>query len=216
MENDLRQCWNTLWTDLGLKNKILRDLVYLLIKYLYSHPYRGYHNLENHIQHCFREYDQIKDRLQNPLAVAFAIFFHDAIYNTRLKGIEERCAKLAYRISTFIGLSKEFATIVYNLILASRHIDIPSDIDTEYFVDIDLSSLSLPPVGFEANTTLIRLEYRDRTDLEFATGRYNVLQKLLKRDSIYYTAYYKDKCEAQARINLTRSSAKFLAIMPKR
>ena len=83
-------------------------------------------------------------------------------------------------------------------------------------MDIDLSSLSLPPVGFEANTTLIRLEYRDRTDLEFATGRYNVLQKLLKRDSIYYTAYYKDKCEAQARINLTRSSAKFLAIMPKR
>jgi|WetSurMetagenome_2_1015567.scaffolds.fasta_scaffold98271_2 predicted metal-dependent HD superfamily phosphohydrolase len=215
MKNDLKQRWNTLWADLGLKNKMLRGIIWLQIKYLYSHPRRGYHNLENHIQHCFCEYDQVKDRLQNPLAVAFAIYFHDAIYNTRLNGIEERCAKLAYRISLFIGLSKKFATIVYNLILASRHIDTPSDNDTKYFVDIDLSSLALPPVGFENNTTLIRLEYGDRTDREFAAGRYNVLQKLLKRDSIYYTDYYKNKCEAQARTNLTLSSAKFLAIMQK-
>src|SRR5262245_82205 len=60
----------------------------------YAQPPRAYHNL-GHIAHCLEEFDRARRLARNPLAVEGAIWFHDAIYDSRAADNESRSAEWA-------------------------------------------------------------------------------------------------------------------------
>ncbi|HOX95859.1 MAG TPA: N-methyl-D-aspartate receptor NMDAR2C subunit [Candidatus Woesebacteria bacterium] len=209
MDNSyLEQHWIKLCNSLPFGDiKLSRAIILKDLEHLYSHPQRGYHNLDNHIQHCLKEFDAVKHLAINPKALELAIWFHDAIYDTKIHGIEEMCADLAFSTCRTAHLSVGFSQKVSDLVLATRHIEEPLDIDAQLICDIDLSPLGLPQIDFDQNSVFIREEYGWVSNADFAKGRMNILKKYLDRRSLYITKYFQNKYGEQARQNLLRSMA---------
>src|SRR5262245_10907424 len=60
----------------------------------YSEPHRYYHTLE-HLAEMFKVAGKLADAATDPAAVQLAIWFHDAVYDSRATDNEERSAALA-------------------------------------------------------------------------------------------------------------------------
>ncbi len=82
----LARLWRQVSTATGDPQSIYRELASL-----YSQPHRYYHNL-HHIAECLAEFDSVRHLASQPVAVELAIWFHDAIYDTRAQDNEERSA----------------------------------------------------------------------------------------------------------------------------
>ena len=52
----------------------------------YSEPHRKYHTLQ-HLDECFERLAEIKHEAANPEDFEFALWFHDAIYDTKRQAI---------------------------------------------------------------------------------------------------------------------------------
>ena len=203
--------WLKLW---GVNNKVklsgggkrVKD-VFLWLQDFYSGSHRFYHTLE-HIDHCLREL-MLWDRFcKNPALdhLAFALWFHDVIYNPRAKDNEEKSADFAGRIMKEVdsGMSDEFIKIVQELILATKHVELPRGFGKQLIADIDLSSLGSSGEVFDANRQAIRKEYVHLSDEKFEKGNQAFLKTLLARPLIFSVPYFQNKYEVQARQNIVR------------
>ena len=191
--------WSEFWKRLGANNDPLP--CWHKLRASYSESWRAYHNL-NHISHCLTEFDNAKELVVNPNAVETAIWFHDAIYNTRQKDNEERSADLADEFLAGAGISKGFRQSVRELILVTKHNQTPSDSDASLLVDVDLSILGQTPELYAEFEENIRQEYAWVSPADFAAGRSGVLQSFLNRESIFNSEPFRRKYEPQARVNL--------------
>ena len=61
---------------------------------LYAEPHRAYHHL-GHVLDCLELARGVRDRLESPVAVELALWYHDAIYDSRASDNEERSAAFA-------------------------------------------------------------------------------------------------------------------------
>lgn len=172
----------------------------------YSEPHRAYHTLA-HIQHCLDEFEQVRHFITNPNAVELSLWYHDAIYDTRVKDNEEKSAALVRTMIQNASLPDAFGQFVANCIVATKHMTIPIDPDIRFLVDIDLSSLGQPEGMFSENARQIRKEYEWVPEDAFAIGRSAILKSFLDRPSIYATQFFRNKYEMQARRNIARSLA---------
>ncbi len=86
------------------------------------------------------------------------------------------------------------------ILATASHISACSD--TKYFLDADLSILGQQEILYSAYASNIRKEYSIYTDKEYNTGRKNILQHFLQRNTIYTTPYFIDALEQQARKNI--------------
>ena len=68
-------------------------------------------------------------------------FYDDIIYDPKSKKNEEDSALLATNDLIKLGLPQLFIEKVNQLILATKHVFIPDDLDSQLLVDIDLSIL---------------------------------------------------------------------------
>jgi predicted metal-dependent HD superfamily phosphohydrolase len=168
---------------------------------LYSEPHRHYHN-QHHIADCLAEFDGVKALAANPVAVELAIWFHDAIYDTRASDNEERSAELAQRWLKQFGADAALMDAVGRLILATKNHDGSLHPDAPLLVDVDLSILGQPPVRFWKYEKQIRAEYAWVDAMIFATKRAEILRRFLARPRLYQTAHFFERFEAQARKNL--------------
>ena len=170
----------------------------------YNSPPRTYHNL-THIADCLTEFDAARHLATNPDAIEFAIWFHDAVYDSKAKDNEEKSAELAQTVLSHAGLSGEFISTVSQLILATKHNQPPKDADTALLIDVDLSILGQPASRFDRYEADIRNEYSWVADKDFTAGRSAVLKSFLGRQKIYATDFFQQKYEIAARENLKRS-----------
>jgi predicted metal-dependent HD superfamily phosphohydrolase len=170
----------------------------------YAESHRAYHNLQ-HIMHCLEEYDASRDLARNPDAVELAIWYHDAIYDPRSRENEAQSANLAATAIRKAGLPGELNDQVTRLILATRKHDSSADEDAPLMVDVDLSILGQSVTRFEEYEGQIRREYDWVSEQAFAVGRASVLKSFLNRSAIYATAFFRQKYEQQARLNLSKS-----------
>jgi predicted metal-dependent HD superfamily phosphohydrolase len=172
---------------------------------LYTSPDRHYHNL-THIQECLKLLELMPTPY--PEAIELAIWFHDAVYNTRAADNEQQSANLATATIQQAGLSAELANKVHQLILATSHqhqaID---DHDTQLLIDIDLAILGSDPDTFKVYESNIRQEYVWVPLTTFQQKRAEILQEFLDRLAIYQTTAYWEMFEAPARRNLAKSIA---------
>lgn len=174
------------------------------LKIMYSDPHRFYHNV-NHLESCLTELSSVQELVRQPDLVEFAIWYHDAIYDTKAKDNEEQSAQLSYGVCLDAKLPHDFANGTKDLILATKHDAVPQGIDARLLIDVDLSILGKPTLEFDEYEQNLRREYSWVPEDQFRQGRSQILQRFLDRDSIYLTDFFKEKYESQARENLQRS-----------
>ena len=163
---------------------------------------RFYHGRE-HIDDCLVKYDAVKDQLDEPSLVEYALWFHDAIYDARASDNEERSAQWAVTVLQDSGVAPDKVDVVERLIIATK-IHKGFSTDSSYLLDIDLSILGEDPEVFMHYDQGIRKEYAHVDEVTYANARASVLRSFLNRDRIYLTDYFHGRYEEQARLNLNK------------
>jgi len=204
MRNQSERPWLALWQRIGAQGdprKVYSDLVAR-----YSEQHRAYHTLE-HIENCLGEFEQTRYLATDPNAVEFALWYHDAIYDTKTKNNEERSAVLALETIRNASLPESIGQSVANLITATKHAVVPTNPDIQLLVDIDLSILGQSEDKFDEYERQIHKEYEWVPEDTFVAERSAILKLFLGQPKIYSTQFFRDKYEAQARRNIARSLA---------
>ncbi|MCL1472356.1 hypothetical protein [Argonema antarcticum] len=168
----------------------------------YASTDRFYHNLA-HIQQVLDTIDLMRSQSQNFAALEFAAWFHDVIYDPKAKDNEEKSAAYAADVLTNIGISAETIDNAVNLILTTKtHQAIENSIDSQIFLDADLSILGAFETEYRNYAVAIRQEYSWLSEGEYRSGRKQVLQNFLKRERIYFTEQMFTALEEKARQNI--------------
>jgi predicted metal-dependent HD superfamily phosphohydrolase len=196
--------WTALWTRLGTAGA--GSSTFDLLEAAYREPARAYHTAA-HINDCLRELDHHRELAAKPDEVEAAIWFHDAVYVPGASDNEARSAKLAIAELTSAGASSDLAYRVGELVLATRHSEVPSAPDAQLLCDIDLAILGRDLPAFDAYQRQIQQEYAWVPGALYRKGRAKVLQDFLSRHSIYQTPAFNARYETMARQNLTRALA---------
>ncbi len=204
---ELMAQWQSLGQALGLDTPAWRKEGRRLLISWARWP-RAYHDT-THLRACLRHLQVVLDEqpgaLHNPHAVALALWYHDAIYWPWSQHNEERSADGASRFILEQGLPGTLAQTVHQHILDTRHTPGPLTGDAQWVVDIDLAILGQNDVVFRQFERNVRREYFFVRWPRYVAGRSAVLQSFLARPRIYGSAFFHERHEAQARINLTHA-----------
>ena len=106
-----------------------------------------------------------------------------------------------------VGVDDKIIDRVIRLILTTKHreADLIQRNDEMYIIDVDLSILGKPREEFDEYERNIRKEYEWVSDEQFKENRSAILKRFIARPSIYYTDFFREKYEEQAKSNLERS-----------
>jgi predicted metal-dependent HD superfamily phosphohydrolase len=165
----------------------------------YREPHRRYHTLQ-HLEECFARFDELADLAERPAEVELAIWFHDAIYDTKRGDNELRSADWA--------LDATGNKNVHALVMATRHEAVPQGRDEQVLVDVDLWILGAPPERFDEYERQVREEYAWVPGLVYRQKRREILESFVARPAIYSTERFAQRYEPRARANLARSLAR--------
>jgi len=175
----------------------------------YTAPERHYHNLA-HIETMLGLMRSHARALSDPESVEAAIWFHDAIYDTRRHDNEAKSAELAAERLRGL-LSPDRIDRIAAMIRATAGHAVPDRFDDAtrrdcaLFLDMDLGVLGSAPDAFAAYESAVRREYDWVPDALWIEGRRKVLQSFLARPAIFASPQFRESHEAAARRNLTRS-----------
>lgn len=172
----------------------------------YAEPHRAYHT-EQHLEECFAHWGAVRGSAQRPGEVELALWFHDAVYDSRREDNEGKSAELAREAIRRAGLDTAVADRVEALILATRHASPPPGGDAAALVDVDLAILGASAERFDEYERQVRTEYAWVPAPLFRWKRRTLLQELLERPRLFSTAHFQQVAEEPARANLRRSIA---------
>ena len=175
----------------------------------YTEQTRYYHSLA-HIVSMLDEFEEVSTLTDNPHAVRMAIWYHDAVQEFEASHIsnEEKSAMLAERQLLNLGQDVNFVAKVSNLVRATGHEGCTNDIDTQILLDLDLAILGRSQEEFDAYENNIRKEYGHVDESLYRKERLKVLKKFLTRQMLYFTSFFRERYDKQARGNLERSIQK--------
>ncbi|PSB28445.1 N-methyl-D-aspartate receptor NMDAR2C subunit [Stenomitos frigidus] len=173
----------------------------------YLQPHRAYHTA-THLEACLRQFDLAQAEAEHPAEVEVALWFHDAVYVPNAVDNEAQSALWATQRLQQLGVSAVVIDRIAAMIVATKHDRLPEHHDCKLLLDIDLSILGQAPEPFDAYEQCIRREYAWVPKAQYCTGRAAILERFLQRSTIYYTSFFRERLEAQARQNLERSLTK--------
>ena len=175
----------------------------------YQKPERFYHTFKGHIAFCFKELEKVPaDIIEDAAVLKVALLLHDVIMDFKRTDNEEKSAEFALELLKEMGVSDYFGWKVADLILATKHDALPKNNDAKIIIDIDLAIFGQGAQTFDDYEKNIRKEYSFVLEDVFKTHRAIVLQQFIDRRPIYQTAYFRNKYEFAARVNLIRSLSK--------
>jgi predicted metal-dependent HD superfamily phosphohydrolase len=173
----------------------------------YSASDRYYHNLR-HIEAMLNLMREHIASLADPAIVEAAIWFHDAIYDTRRDDNERRSADLARERLSAIATKDQLDRIVAMIRASANHV-VPSDgcaaRDCALFLDMDLAILASNPHEFAVYEQAVRREYAWVAETQWIAGRRRVLETFMMRANIYSSPQFRSSHEAAARRNLAQA-----------
>jgi len=178
--------------------------VFDLLAAAYRSPDRHYHTLE-HLDEMFRVAGRLAAITDDLRTVHLAIWFHDAVYDSRAKDSESRSADLTVHLLGPIGVPRSELERVVRLILTTSHIanpQPPGDRETALLLDADLAILGSPPDRYSRYAADIRAEYSWVPEADYRKGRAAVLEQFLARPRLFWNDALHAECDAQARANL--------------
>lgn len=176
---------------------------------LYEAEGRHYHDL-GHIEAMLALANDYKTSLHDLEAVEAAIWFHDAIYDSRANDNEARSAALAEKKLAGRTDAQRLGRITAMISATATH-ELPqfddenAARDAALFLDMDLAILGAPPDAFDAYEQAVRREYGWVEEPMWRAGRGAVLQNFLARPHIFHTEEFRQRFEARARQNMARS-----------
>jgi predicted metal-dependent HD superfamily phosphohydrolase len=178
----------------------------------YTAPDRHYHDLR-HIEALLGLADACADAIADREAVEAAIWFHDAIYDTRRGDNEQRSAALAAARLAGATDKDRIVRIAAMIRATAGHAlpdlaDAAAKRDCALFLDMDLAILGSPAAGFDAYEAAVRREYDWVAEPQWQLGRCAVLAQFLARPAIYATRRFRASHEEAARRNLARAIAR--------
>lgn len=178
---------------------------------LYEAADRHYHGLA-HIEAMLALAAEYRRLMYDPEAVEAAIWFHDAIYDSRAKDNEARSAAMAERKLAGRIQPARLARIIAMVNATATHQLPPLEEggpsgDAALFLDMDLAVLGAGPDTFDAYERAVRREYGWVEETMWRAGRASVLKTFLARPRIFHTAEFRRRFEPQARHNIERSLA---------
>ena len=198
-----RERFETVWLELGL---VAPADLFDALRARYAEPHRAYHTAQ-HIEECLASLDLVRAQCDSAPAVELALWFHDAIYDTREPDNEQRSADWAAQQLEAAGAPQVVIATVRELILTTRHAAIPAGGDAQTLTDIDLAILGASSERFLEYEAQVRREYSWVPDLVFRRERARLLRAFVSRASIYATPFFRETLEAAARRNLAASIA---------
>ncbi|MEQ1944521.1 hypothetical protein ABMA32_19060 [Mesorhizobium sp. VNQ89] len=174
----------------------------------YRQPDRHYHGLD-HIEALLHLLGENRSEFADPEAVEAAIWFHDAIYDSRRADNEAKSAALAAdRLAGTVDPAR-LSRVVAMIEATATHAlpDLPGKArrDAALFLDMDLAILGAPADAFDAYEAAIRREYGWVDEASWRTGRAAVLRKFADRPAIFHTDLFGTRYEQPARKNIERS-----------
>ncbi|WP_376704583.1 hypothetical protein RQ479_07270 [Mesorhizobium sp. ISC25] len=176
---------------------------------LYEAEDRHYHDL-GHIEAMLALANDYKALLHDPEAVEAAIWFHDAIYDSRAKDNEARSSALAEEKLAGRADAQRLDRIAAMITATAGH-ELPalgdqhSVRDAALFLDMDLAILGAAPDVFDAYEQAVRREYQWVDEQMWRAGRAAVLKGFLARPHIFHSEEFRRRFETQARHNMARS-----------
>lgn len=180
---------------------------------LYRAPDRHYHGT-GHIAALLALLDEHRAEFADPQAVEAAIWFHDAIYDSRRNDNEASSAVLAAQ--KLSGADPQRLTRIVAMIEATATHALPSlsgeaAHDAALFLDMDLAILGSRPALFDGYEAAVRREYGWVDEPGWRSGRAAVLRRFIERPVIFHTETFRHLYEKQARDNIARSLAALAA-----
>jgi predicted metal-dependent HD superfamily phosphohydrolase len=173
---------------------------------LYGDAGRHYHGIA-HLNALLALANEYRPALADPEAVEAAIWFHDAVYDSRAKDNEAQSAALAReklggrieprRLDRIAAMIE--ATATHRL---PDFTDADASRDAAFFLDMDLSILGAPPELFAVYGDAVRQEYAWVQEPAWNAGRAAVLKNFLARRHIFYTPEFRNRFESQAKKNI--------------
>ncbi|MGX5846728.1 HD domain-containing protein [Mesorhizobium sp. PL10] len=170
---------------------------------------RYYHNL-GHIEAMLALAEDYSASLHDFEAVEAAIWFHDAIYDSKAKDNEAQSAALAEKMLAGRADPVRLSRITAMILATATHQlpsfdDAAAMRDASLFLDMDLSILGTAPDAFDDYERAVRQEYAWVEEPMWRAGRSAVLKSFLARDHIFHTEEFRRRFEPQARQNIARS-----------
>ncbi|TPK23391.1 hypothetical protein FJ872_03390 [Mesorhizobium sp. B2-5-9] len=188
---------------------LIDDALKTELSVLYKAGDRHYHNLA-HIEAMLGLAGDYRTLLDDPEAVEAAIWFHDAVYDSRAKDNEAQSAALAeQKLAGRIDAGRLSHVSAMILATATHQVPLFDDVaatrDASLFLDMDLSILGAAPDAFDAYERAVRHEYGWVEEPMWRAGRGAVLKSFLARPHIFHTQEFRQRFEPQARRNMARS-----------
>jgi len=166
----------------------------------YSEPNRYYHNL-THMNAMLTELKILRKKFSNWDTIIFAIAYHDLVYDTLKSNNEELSAETATERLISISFPEKLISFCSHLILSTKKHE-SSDVETNLFIDADLSILGSDSETYMLYAKQIRREYSIFPDLVYNPGRKKMLTHFLNMSNIYKSEEFSKKYELRARANL--------------
>ncbi|XP_046387760.1 uncharacterized protein LOC124157238 isoform X3 [Ischnura elegans] len=183
------------------------------MKKKYNDEMRTYHNID-HLEKKFLHFETVRSNLQNPDAVALALFFHYFEYDPKSVDNEERNIHMFEKFAKEGGIPKGsplHLAVTHLLKSSATHIteehkteEAYGTEDEHYFLDLDMVVLGSPPTMYDEYVQQVRQEYTFLPDKSYSNLRLKVLQTFLQIPNIFATREFRDKFEQQARLNIKR------------
>jgi predicted metal-dependent HD superfamily phosphohydrolase len=201
LPDQLHSSWMRLATGFGAHTAVAGKLFGTLVN-AYSERTRHYHTLA-HVAAMLRDLDRFRREDSDRVALEFAAWFHDVIYDTHRDDNEKRSADVAANTLRALMVPARVADRVVALVLATATHDAErSDADANLFLDVDLAILGSSEDEYARYRDAIRLEYSWVDPDRYNAGRAAVLGRFLEHDRIYHTPAIFQLLEARARHNI--------------
>ncbi len=207
----LRQQWHELAEPFMPDGNIRADALAQLFA-LYSENHRAYHNLGHVHSLLFQAEDwRQRGRWRDYAGAAFAIWYHDAVYQTRNSDNEERSAAFAVSSLNALAVPAETVARAQQMILATKtHSAEGLNEDGKLFLDLDLAILGSTPEIYRQYQAAIRAEYSWVPGFLYRRGRRKILQGFLERERLFFTDEIAKGREKQARKNIAEELKELL------
>ena len=206
MDVNVAKKWFDLCERLGV-SKELAATTFEKLDNSYAFPARVYHSLDGHIAPGLIILEEIRmlGIAKNFNALQFAWFCHDVICDPKLKDNEVRSAEFAINLISEMNLSEDFSKVVRDLIIVTNRPVIPENRDECLIIDIDHANFGWDNSLFKEQTRAIREEFHFVSDADFNQNTTKLFSKMLKKNSVFLTDYFKERYERKARSNLERA-----------
>jgi|GEM_PF-63155 len=215
MEKYLEKTFVETAKEFGINDENASRAEYTNLAKNYSQD-RRYHTL-THVASCLnylKVYESATGALppEDKKSLVMAIFYHDVVQGESA----EQLSGLKAKAFLEKGNDKQSAGQVVSLIDATKHLEKTKPLNhlQQIMSDLDLNVLGGQQSRYGNYKQFVRQDYAQVPEEAYGRGRIKVLGKLIAKDSLYHTAFFKEMFQEKVIQNLSNEKTSWKARFP--